>query len=37
MGEIDEAELTRAGPRGTVVEGMTGTGKRTVSGALLRR
>ncbi len=37
MGEIDEAELTRAGQRGAVVEGMTEDGKRTVPGALLRR
>ncbi len=37
MGEIDEAELTRAGQRGAVVEGMAGDGKRAVSGALLRR
>ena len=37
MGEIDEAELTRAGQRGAVVEGMAEDGKRTVSGALLRR
>ncbi len=37
MGEIDEAELTRAGQRGAVVEGLAEDGKRTVSGALLRR
>ena len=37
MGEIDEAELTHAGQRGAVVEGMAGDGKRTISGALLRR
>jgi hypothetical protein len=37
MGEIDEAELTRAGQRGAVVEGMADDGKRTISGALLRR
>ena len=37
MGEIDEAELTRAGQHGAVVEGMAEDGKRTVSGALLRR
>jgi len=37
MGEIDEAELLRAGQRGAVLDGVADGGKRIVQAAVLRR